>query len=123
MEDETMRQFMTEVQPALFELLSVIVTAVISMAALKMREKFNIQIEEKYKQDLHDSAMTGARVVVARLGVVGAESDQAINSVLDHMQKSTGDAIKALDPDAGVLTEIAVAKLEVAKNEAKETKP
>ncbi len=123
-----MNQFLTEVQPAFMELLSAIVVAAISAACLKARQKWGIDIEDKYKRDLHDAAMTGARAVVAKLTEAGASVDStspaAVESVLDHMHKSTKDAISALEPDTGVLTKIAVAKLEVAKNEAvKETKP
>ena len=121
-----MREFLTEVQPAFLELLSAIVTAAITMAALKLRQKYNVDIEDKYKRDLHDAAMTGARAVVGKLGAAGVEGNPALaaDSVIDHMHKSTKDAIKALEPDTGVLTKIAIAKLEVAKNEAtKEAKP
>ena len=113
------RELLVQVQPALLELFSAIVTFAITMVAFKVRQKFNVDIEEKYKKDLHDAAMTAARVVVAKFGpgLDVKTTEQPVEHVVDHMQNSVPDAIKALEPAAGVLSHIAVAKIEVAKNE------
>lgn len=114
-----MKQFLIDIQPALTSLAEAIITALIAWGVVIFKQKTGIDIEDKYKRDLHDAALTGARAAIAKLGSGSAESPEAIESVLDHMQKSTGDAIKALEPETGVLTKIAVAKLELAKNEPK----
>src|SRR5215211_2003219 len=114
-----MKELLVQVQPALLELFSAIITFAITMVAFKVRQKFNVDIEEKYKKDLHDAAMTAARVVVAKFGpnLDMQITAQPVEHVLDHMQNSVSDAIKVLEPSAGVLSQIAVAKIEVAKNE------
>jgi hypothetical protein len=119
-----MQQFLIDIQPALTTLVEAIITALIAWGVVIFKQKTGIDIEDKYKRDLHDAAMTGARVVIAKWGaqVDIKQTEGPVEHVVAHIHNSVPDAVRELDPSAGVLGQLAVAKLEVAKNEAAKEK-
>ena len=62
---------------------------------------------------LHSALMSGVRAALMR----GLSGPEAVEAAIIHASGSVPDAIKALKPDAGVLTRIAEAKLRDAMNE------
>ena len=112
-----MNQFLHDIQPALFELLAVILTSVISFVALKVKQKFNVDIEQKYQEDLHKALLSGAKAAWEKLGP-SATNQELIEHAVVHAERSVPDAIKALAPSEDVLGRIAMSKVADVKSSA-----
>ena len=68
---------------------------------------------QQKERALHSALMSGVRAALMR----GLSGPEAVEAAIIHASGSVPDAIKALKPDAGVLTRIAEAKLRDAMNE------
>ena len=109
-----MEQILETATPLLLELLAIVLMAALTWAAAWAKRKFGIDIEAKYRDDLHSALMTGARLAASRQ-LTGAA---AVQLVLDYTRKSVPDALKNLAPPQSVLKELAEAKMQKVVTEA-----
>lgn len=109
-----MKQFLIDIQPALFELLSVIVSAAITWAAIVFKQKTGVEIQKKYQDDLHRALDTGIKAAIQKLSIT-ASTQQLVEHAVEYAHTSVPDAIKSLEPEAGVMSKIATAKVNDAK--------
>ena len=103
----------TAAVPILIAGFGTILTIIMERAAKVARERWGIEIEATHREALHSALMSGIRAALLR----GLSGGDAIEAAIIHASGSVPDAIKALKPDAGVLTRIAEAKLRDAMNE------
>ena len=99
--------------PLLVTAFGTILTIVLDRATKVARERWGIEIEATHRAALHSALMSGVRAALLR----GLSGSQAVEAAIIHASGSVPDAIKALKPDAGILTRIAEAKLRDALNE------
>jgi len=110
----TLDTFLTAAAPGLLELIGVVIAAIIAWATKLARDKWNIDIDARYREGLQSALMTGARLALARQLTGSA----AIQIILDHVRDvGAPDAVRHFDLDAGALTNLAEAKLEQAVTE------
>lgn len=105
---QTVGDVVNEATPLLLQLLSLVVMAVLTWAADAVRRKSGVQIQAKYKTDLHDALMTAARLAAARQ----LTGQAAMALMLEYAQKSVPDALAALSPPQTVLQDLAESKLQ-----------
>lgn len=103
----------TAAVPILIAAFGTILTIVLDRATKVARERWGIEIEATHRAALHSALMSGVRAGLLR----GLSGSEAVEAAIIHASGSVPDAIKALKPDAGVLTRIAEAKLRDALNE------
>lgn len=108
-----LNELYTAVVPILIAAFGTVLTIVLDRATKVARERWGIEIEATHRAALHSALMSGIRAALLR-GLSGAD---AVEAAIIHASGSVPDAIKALKPDAGVLTRIAEAKLRDALNE------
>ena len=108
-----LNELYTAVVPILIAAFGTVLTIVMDRATKVARERWGIEIEATHRSALHSALMSGIRAALLR-GLSGAD---AVEAAIIHASGSVPDAIKALKPDAGVLTRIAEAKLRDALNE------
>lgn len=104
----------TAAVPILIAAFGTILTIVLDRATKVARERWGIEIEATHRAALHSALMSGIRAALLR-GLSGAD---AVEAAIIHASGSVPDAIKALRPDAAVLTRIAEAKLRDALAES-----
>ena len=102
---------LTALMPHVLEILGLVLTLLIGWAAKRFRDWTGIQIEEKHQRALHQAAMTAATAAIAR----GMEGAKAVEFVDGYIHASVPDAVAALKPSAGVVSEIARSKLAEVK--------
>lgn len=103
---------MSTLAPYLMEVLGLIITALIGMVAARFQQWSGIQIDARHREALHKALMTAAQAAVGR-HMSGAV---AVDFVEEYVGQSVPDALRRLKPSAGVLVELARAKLaEAAK--------
>jgi len=114
------------VQPSLLILFQIAATAALGWLAAKVRQKFQVDIEAKYRDSLHQALTTGVQLALERVGgmvrgsagsgvqILPAPVDSAAVAAeaAAYAQRSVPDAIGALRPSAGILEQIARAKLQ-----------
>lgn len=87
-----------------------VTTALIGWAAAKARARWGIEIEARQREALHSALMTGAQLALARLGA-GAAPSALTAAAVEYAQGSVPGAISGLRPAAGVLSDLALAKV------------
>ena len=102
-----LNELYTAVTPVLLQALSAILTAFLVWVANTARIRYGIEIEKGLRAGLHSAAMSGVRAALSR-GLSGTELNDA---VIDHVIKSTPDAIARLNPARDVLETIIEGKL------------
>lgn len=95
------------VQPVLLQAISAMLMAFLVWVANTARIRYGIEIEKGLREGLHSAAMSGVRAALSR-GLSGTELNDA---VIDHVIKSTPDAIARLNPARDVLETIIEGKL------------
>ena len=98
---------LTALLPHVLEVLALVLTLIIGWAAKRFRDWTGIQIEEKHQRALHQAAMTAATAAIAR----GMEGVKAVEFVDVYVRASVPDAVAALQPSTGIMSEIARSKL------------
>lgn len=112
-----------EIQVAVVPAIGLILTALIAWVASWVKEKFKVDVEQKWRDALHGAIMSGILLGLSRVGVVlkpGGETEplttsQAaeVNSIaVAYAKTSAGDAIANLKATDSKLSEVAEAKLE-----------
>lgn len=99
--------------PILIAGFGAILTILMERATKVARERWGIEIEATHRAALHSALMSGVRAALLR----GLSADEAVEAAIIHASGSVPDAIRALKPDAGVLTRIAESKLRDALND------
>lgn len=102
--------------------IDLVITAIVTWAAVRLRAATGIEIEARHRDALQSALRTGAGRVVSRIAgsnpaalPLAGESAEAINTVIDWVERSTPDALNyfrargALAPQA--LTDLAVGAL------------
>lgn len=96
-----------EMRPYLNEAISVLIAALIAWVATTVKRRFGIDIQAKHRDALHTALSTGSMLAIDRK-LTGAEA-RAL--VLDYLQRSVPDALRALAPGGGVLADLVDARL------------
>lgn len=102
-----------QLQPHLIEVISVIAAALVAWLSTRVTKWTGLQIEQKYRDALHQALVSGAMMALAR----GQTREQAAEVAVDHALLSVPDAVKALtkgkpkDVIRKILLNIAFAKL------------
>lgn len=91
-------------------IVATIVTAIIGWAATQARARWGIEIEARQREALHQALMTGAQLALARLGPQAPQVALTAAAV-EYAQGSVPGAISGLRPAAGVLSDLALAKI------------
>ena len=97
----------TTVEPVLLEIISTILAAVLVWLANTARVRFGIEIEARHREALHSAIMSGVRAALSR----GLRGQDLVDAVMNHVARSTPDAIARLKPASGVLENIIEGKL------------
>jgi len=92
-------------EPHLLEILSMIITAAISMAALYLRRWTGIEIEARHREALHSAIMSGVESALQH--GPGKAADQLVDEAVAYARKSVPDAIARLAPDNVILRRLA----------------
>lgn len=98
------------VTQVILPIVATIVTAVIGWAAAQARARWGVEIEARQREALHSALMTGAQLALARLGPQASQSALTAAAV-EYAQTSVPGAISGLRPAAGVLSDLALAKI------------
>ena len=91
-------------------IVATIVTAIIGWAAAQARARWGIEIEARQREALHSALMTGAQLALSRLGPQASQAALTAEAV-KYAQGSVPGAISGLRPAAGVLSDLALAKI------------
>jgi hypothetical protein len=97
----------TAVQPALPELLGVVVTVAVTNATRYAKRKWQIDIEARHRDALQSALANGAVLAIERK----LTADAAVRLIVAYARQSVPDAIKTLRPASEVLEQLARAKL------------
>ena len=100
----------TIVAQIVLPIVATITTALIGWAAAKLRARWGIEIEAAQREALHQALMTGAQLALARLGPQASQAALTAEAV-KYAQGSVPGAISGLRPAAGVLSDLALAKI------------
>lgn len=98
------------VTQVILPIVATIATAVIGWAAAQARARWGIEIEARQREALHSALMTGAQLALARLGPQASQAALTAAAV-EYAQGSVPGAISGLRPAAGVLSDLALAKI------------
>ncbi|MGP3699181.1 hypothetical protein [Rhodobacter sp. NSM] len=93
--------------PSLLDMLGVVLTSLIGLAAVRVQQWTGIQIEAKHREALHSAIMTAARTAVAR----GLTREVATEFVSSYIRASVPDALRRLAPSAETLEALIRSKL------------
>lgn len=96
--------------PVLLQLAGIVLAAIIGQAALRLKARWGIDIEQAHQQSLHRALMSGINAALMR-GLTGTSATAA---AIIYAERSVPDAIKALAPAPDVLRSLAEAKLREA---------
>lgn len=91
-------------------IVATIVTAILGWAATAAKQRWGIEIEARQREALHSALMTGAQLALARLGPQATQAALTAE-VVKYAQGSVPGAISGLRPAAGVLSDLALAKV------------
>lgn len=94
-------------EPYILEALAGILAILIARAAAVARKRWGLDIEARHRDALHTAIMTGIAVAMGR----GLSGPAAIDAAITHARASVPDAIRGLAPGAGVLENLAEARL------------
>lgn len=100
----------TIVAQIVLPIVATITTALIGWAAAKLRARWGIEIEARQREALHSALMTGAQLALARLGPQASQT-ALLAETLNYAQSSVPGAISGLRPAAGVMSNLALAKI------------
>lgn len=103
-------EFLGAFLPILLQLAGLVLAAVIGQAALQLKARWGIDIEQAHQDSLHRALMSGIRAALMR-GLTGASATEV---AIAYAQRSVPDAMKALNPAPDVLRSLAEAKLREA---------
>jgi hypothetical protein len=101
--------------PVLVEGVVSVVVLLWGFAAVYAKRKWGIQIESVNRDALHKAIETGTNLVLDS----DMSRQQKLETVLNHVQASVPDAIKALSPSQDVLITLIMSRLEVAARSLK----
>lgn len=87
-----------------------ITTALIGWAATAAKQRWGIEIEARQREALHSALMTGAQLALTRLGPQASQATLTAAAV-EYARGSVPGAISGLRPAAGVLSDLALAKI------------
>ncbi|QDP47441.1 MAG: hypothetical protein GOVbin2371_26 [Prokaryotic dsDNA virus sp.] len=100
------------VQPVLMDAASYLLMAFLIWVGNTVRVHFGIEIEARHREAMHSAIMSGIRAALAR----GLNGPDAVQDVVDHVFRSTPDALHKLKPAPGVLENIIEGKLREVKD-------
>ncbi|WP_417262610.1 hypothetical protein [Celeribacter sp.] len=96
--------------PILLQGISAILGVLLIRITSTAKTRWGIEIEARHREALHAALMSGIRAALSR----NMSGQAAITAAIQHALKSVPDAVAALDPEEGVLANIAEAKLREA---------
>ena len=99
-----MTELWTAIEPAVLELLALVLTIAIAFAAAQLRAWTGIEIAAKHREALHEAVMSGVLSASKHGMATGTETFRA--HVLAHVRASVPDALAYLDPLPDVLQNI-----------------
>lgn len=109
-----MTVFLAQLTAALLPLVLTAIAAflarVITDAASVAKARWGIEIEARHREALHSALMSGVEAALGR----GLHGSAAISAAVEHARDSVPEALARLQPDAGLLANIAGAKLREA---------
>lgn len=116
------------ISPVIANTLAIILTGVITWVANTVRQKYNIEIEQSYRESLHKALMSGINAALLRVGglvepLPPGTKVEVINQAVAHAQKSVPDAIKTLGATTDVLGNLATSKLNMVATEQQMQQP
>jgi hypothetical protein len=95
--------------PHLLELIAALATAIIGWLAAQAKARWGLEIEARHREALHSALMTGVRHALSE----GVQGRTAITrAAVGYVRVSVPDALAALKPGPGQLTDMAEATLE-----------
>jgi hypothetical protein len=109
-----MNTFITDIKPLLEVFFEAILTLAIGVATVYAKQKWGIDIEKKYQDDLHSGLSSGVKAAMEKFGPNAPKA-----TILEHAivtaTNANKDAIACLKPSEDVLAKIALAKYADAK--------
>lgn len=96
--------------PHLLELASVVVAILLAALFRALQARWGIEIESRHRDALHSALMSGIRAALGK----GLSGQAAVDAAVSYARRSVPDALSRLDPDAGVLADLASSKLREA---------
>lgn len=93
-----MDRILEMLEPTLLELAATGVTAIIGWAALEIKRRTGLEVEEKHRAALERAIMSGVMALADR-----DDTTNAADAVEAYVRESVPDAIKALKPTGAVL--------------------
>ncbi|ETX26725.1 hypothetical protein [Roseivivax isoporae] len=95
----------TTLEPHVIELLGLVLTIIIGIAARQLSAWTGIEIQKRHREALHEALMSGAMSAIKHGPSVGLGTLKA--HAIAHARQSVPEAVKALVPGDGVLDAIA----------------
>lgn len=93
--------------PHILEVAGVVVAILLAGLTRTLKDRWGIEIEARHREALHSALMSGIRAALGR----GLAGQAAIDAAVSYARQSVPDALSRLDPDAGVLADLASSKL------------
>lgn len=102
-------QIYTQLQPALIDIVGVLIGAAILYVSNMIRQKTGLEIEARHREALHSALMSGVQAGL-RAGPTAAR-DVLIERAVAYAQASVPDAIRKLGPRDFILRQLAESKV------------
>lgn len=115
-----MQALFNELQPALIQVLSVLIGAALLYLSNLVRQKTGMEIEARHREALHSALMTGVMAGLRGLtnsgdpATVIGQKNMLIDKAVAYAKDSVPDAMKKLKPKDFVLRQLAESKLNEA---------
>ena len=108
-------QLIEALTPAIVAFITALLGYVLVAAEVRLKRITGLQIEEKHRLALHSALESGVEIAFAR--IAGKLSPEAMRFeltriVMDYVNLSVPDALKALAPSETLLRELALSKIE-----------
>jgi hypothetical protein len=108
-----MNTFLADIKPLLEVFFEGIITLAIGVATVYAKQKWGIDIEKKYQDDLHSGLTSGVKAAMEKFP--NGPREKIIEHAIVSASIANKDAIECLKPSDDVLAKIALAKYSDAK--------
>ncbi len=123
-----MEQIWTDIQPAVYDLVKVTLLGLLAALAIIVprllgritdaaiayfERKTQIEVEQKWKNDLHQALESGTLAVIQKIktGVIENTPEKIIPEIIGYTKDSVKGAIEGLKPSEAFLIEMALSKM------------
>ena len=101
--------------PYILEILSTVITLVIAWAAAQFSKLTSINVDEKWRESIHQAAMTGVSAALAKSEIVAADfkvdvHNNMVADAINWVMRSVPDAINGLGVGPDAIRQVVLSK-------------